>query len=251
MLSSMRMNHPDGKRLLATVRDGDYAHAGEEEAIHLVWEGLPRNPAQPWLDAGCGRGGTAAYVRDRGWAAPTGLDIDAASVAEATTRHPGIPFVAGDVTGVGDRFSGAFEVITAFNAFYAFPDQPAALASLARAARPGAALALFDYVDRGGFSEDPFGLLPESALWRPLNLERIGAELAATGWTLTHSLCLHDAYRRWYGHLAERFACKRPELLEHFPDTLVTYATSYYTGLLGAIERGVLGGALVCAIRAA
>jgi hypothetical protein len=29
------MNHPDGKRLLAALRDGDFAHAGEEAAVRM------------------------------------------------------------------------------------------------------------------------------------------------------------------------------------------------------------------------
>ena len=37
----MRLNSYQGKRLLALARGADYAHAGEAEAIDLVWSGLP------------------------------------------------------------------------------------------------------------------------------------------------------------------------------------------------------------------
>ena len=32
----MRMRHFVGKQILSVVRDGDYAHVGEEESIHLI-----------------------------------------------------------------------------------------------------------------------------------------------------------------------------------------------------------------------
>jgi SAM-dependent methyltransferase len=245
----MRMNHPDGKRLLATVRGGDYAHAGEEEAIHLLWERLPRIPRQPCLDAGCGRGGTAAFVQSQGWATVTGVDIDTESVAEASARHPGIPFHALDIAQAGVRFPETFDILYAFNAFYAFPDQLAALRSLAVAAKPGAELCLFDYVDRGGFFDDPFARFPESALWQPIQLDQFPAQLEAAGWKMTGRLLLHDAYRRWYEDLAGRFALQQETLRAQYPADLVEYATGYYRAMLAAIENGALGGAIVFAER--
>lgn len=247
----MRMNQPDGKRLLATVRGADYAHAGEEEAIHLLWERLPKIPTQTCLDAGCGRGGTAAFVSTHGWGSPTGVDLDRETIAEASTKHPGVPFYPLDITEAGARFPGQFDVIYAFNAYYAFPDQPAALASLARAARPEATLCLFDYVDRGGFSSDPFAQKPESTLWRPMHLSTLPAQLETAGWKMTGCLHLHDAYRRWYAALTARFTAQRESLLAQFPGDLVEYAAGYYTSLLTAIEHGTLGGAIVYAERAA
>jgi cyclopropane fatty-acyl-phospholipid synthase-like methyltransferase len=60
------MNSPQGKRILALVREGDYAHPGEERAIDLIFSSLPRDAAREVLDVGCGRGGTADYVRAHG-----------------------------------------------------------------------------------------------------------------------------------------------------------------------------------------
>jgi hypothetical protein len=42
----MRLNSYQGKRLLALARGADYAHAGETEAIDLVWSGLPKSRTQ-------------------------------------------------------------------------------------------------------------------------------------------------------------------------------------------------------------
>ncbi len=53
----MDMNSPMGKQILALIRDGDYAHAGEEEAIELTLKNVSKDPGRRVLDVGCGRGG--------------------------------------------------------------------------------------------------------------------------------------------------------------------------------------------------
>jgi hypothetical protein len=44
-----QMNSFAGKHLLALVRGGDYAHAGEEEAIELAFSAVPKDPRQSFL----------------------------------------------------------------------------------------------------------------------------------------------------------------------------------------------------------
>jgi hypothetical protein len=63
----MNMNSFEGKRILALIREGDYAHAGEEEAIERVFRAVPKQAGSWLLDVGCGRGGSAEYLRRRGW----------------------------------------------------------------------------------------------------------------------------------------------------------------------------------------
>ena len=53
----MNMNSFEGKRILALIRDGDYAHAGEEEAIECALGSIPKDSRDWMLDVGCGRGG--------------------------------------------------------------------------------------------------------------------------------------------------------------------------------------------------
>src|SRR5512143_3815741 len=139
-----RMNSLEGKRILALVREGDYAHAGEEEAIELVFSGLARDPDREILDLGCGRGGTADYVQRHGWGRVTGVDIDAETLASAGHAYPGISFVAADAETVAQLWQSRFDLIYLFNSFYAFPDQQEALRSMRLAARPQATLAIFD-----------------------------------------------------------------------------------------------------------
>ena len=247
----MRMNSPQGKLLLATVRQGDYAHAGEEEAIDLVWRHLPKNADTPCLDAGCGRGGTAHYVQSRDWARVTGVDIDAESIVGAAAKYPDVEFRAGDIVTVGGMFSARFDVIYALNAFYAFPDQAQALRALADAAAPGAALAIFDYVDLGGYSATEFARISDNAHWKPMKLGRMPEMLSANGWVFEKIVDLNAEYLRWYEGLVERFAARRPILLERFPVEIVDIAANYYASLLDSVRSGAMGGAIVLARRTA
>src|SRR5690348_2894853 len=116
----MQMNSYTGKQLLALIRDSDYAHAGEEEAIELALRSVPRRPDQLLLDVGCGRGGTAKYVQDRGWGSVAGLDVEPDSIARARQVYPGIAFHACDVVRAGAVIGRRHDVIYLFNSFDAF-----------------------------------------------------------------------------------------------------------------------------------
>ena len=247
MMDRMRMNHPDGKRLLAAVRDGDFAHAGEEAAVHMAWKRLPKRPDQSCLDAGCGRGGTAALVQSEGWGQVVGLDVDAETISFAQTAYPDVRFVAADVTGAGELFPTQFDIIYAFNAFYAFPEQQTALRALRRASKPDAILCLFDYLDRGGFSETRFAEKPETLLWRPLSMNALPSRLDQNGWSLGECLDISVDFERWYTEFVNRFAMRRQQLLSLFASELVNYAEDYYCSLLDTIKTGALGGAVVYA----
>ncbi|HEY5779140.1 MAG TPA: methyltransferase domain-containing protein [Terrimicrobiaceae bacterium] len=239
------MNHPDGKRLLAAVREGDFAHAGEESAVRMTWERLPSHEAQRCLDAGCGRGGTAALVQSNRWGQVTGMDIDEETISFAASAYPAVEFAAADVISAGELFPGRFDIIYAFNAFYAFPDQQAALNALHVAAKPHAILCIFDYVDRGGFGDTAFARKAETLLWRPLCLDSLPAQLGASGWMLKECVEINSEFNQWYAQLVERFASRRDELVGRFTPDLIAYAEDYYRSMLHAIESGALGGAIV------
>ncbi|MCP4315878.1 MAG: class I SAM-dependent methyltransferase [Hyphomicrobiales bacterium] len=91
MTTSFTMNSYLGKQLLALVRQGNYAHAGEEEAIELAMADLPKDAGQELLDAGCGRGGTAAYLQAHGWG---GSQASISSRAQLRVHEMSIPIFA-------------------------------------------------------------------------------------------------------------------------------------------------------------
>lgn len=242
---TFRLNSPFGKRILATTREGDYAHPGEEEAIHLLLEPFAGKVGRRWLDAGCGRGGTAAYVTQQGWAEVTGFDIDGTTICEAQTRFSETTLVESSVTDIAEHLIGPFDLIYSFNAFYAFPDQAAALRALRSVATESGPLALFDYVNRGGFFETDFAKLPEVAHWQPLEPATFADTLAANGWELVATQNLDADYLRWYEWLIARFDSRRAALLEFAPAEAIDHARHLYTSLRDAIRVGALGGEIV------
>ena len=141
----MNMNSFEGKRILALIRDGDYAHPGEEEAIERAFRGVPKSPGNWILDVGCGRGGSAEYLRSHGWGNLAGIDRDVDSIEYAKATYRDVEFHTCDVLDVPAAVGREFDVIYMLSAFYAFADQRAALAGLRKVAKPGARLVIFDY----------------------------------------------------------------------------------------------------------
>jgi SAM-dependent methyltransferase len=244
------MNSFLGQRILALVRDGDYAHAGEEEAIELAMADVAKDDRRLILDAGCGRGGTADYLHRHGWGRVTGFDIQAESIAAARQRYPACHFLVCDVVDADSAVGEAPDLICLFNAYYCFPDQPGALRALARAARPGTALILFDHVDRGGYQESPLLDAGEPFLRNPPLLAAMPETLAAAGWRATGTRELHDAYIGWYTTLVGKIERSRDRIVEIAGPPGYDHVLALYRGLVDAAREQRLGAAIVTAVRA-
>jgi SAM-dependent methyltransferase len=245
----MQMISYTGKQLLALIRGSDYAHAGEEEAIELTLRPVPRRASQLLLDVGCGLGGTAKYVQDHGWGTVVGLDVEPASIARARQAYPGIEFHACDVVQASSVIGRKHDVIYLFNSFYAFGDQPRALAGLAQLAKPSGQLILFDYTDRGGYGSNPLMCDGEPLIPDPLRLSAIDDTLRRAGWQLTEVVDLTGPYDRWYDSLVQRMDGKRAQIVGIAGAEGFSFVRGTYVGLLGAIRSGRLGGAIVRARR--
>jgi SAM-dependent methyltransferase len=243
----MRMNSALGKRILAAVRGADYAHAGEEEAIELAFAPIPKDPERNALDAGCGRAGTAAYVQARGWGRVSGFDLDAGSIEEARTRHPELDLRTADAASADAAFEERFALIYAFNAFYAFPEQAAALRALRRLASPPARLVLFDYVDRGSFAASEFGRRADTAHWRPLRIESVPCQLGEAGWKLDGVTEMHAEYERWYAAFVARIEARRDAIIALGGEESFSPVHDLYRAMHHAVRDRALGGATVYA----
>jgi SAM-dependent methyltransferase len=245
----MRLNSYQGKRLLALARGADYAHAGETEAIDLVWSGLPKSRTQDILDAGCGRGGTAAYVYRAGWGRVTGIDIEAESIVRAREIYPEISFEICPAEQSDRVGKETFDIVCCFNAFYAFPDQAAALFSFARAAKSGARLAIFDYTDPGSFGTTPLAKHVELQRWNPLKLSGVGSLLDNAGWSLEVIRHVSTDYERWYKNFATRIHDLQPILVQECGIETWEYAVKFYDTMYETVQSGNLGGAIVYAVK--
>src|SRR5271155_6058680 len=107
----MNMNSFEGKRILALIRDGDYAHAGEEEAIERPLRSIPKTGGACLLDGGCGRGGSAEYLRRRGWGHVEGIDRDNESIEYARATYPEVNFHVCDVLDIPRTVTRSFNII--------------------------------------------------------------------------------------------------------------------------------------------
>jgi SAM-dependent methyltransferase len=235
------MNDFDGKEFLARVREKDYAHAGEEEAIEVVFKNIPLQDNRKILDAGCGRGGTADFVQRHGWGKVVGIDLDARSIEYAKETYTANEFHVCDSCEVGAKFPDTFDLIYLFNAFYAFDDKAAAMKSLRGAAKQGARLCIFDYV-----WYKPDVALPEVMLSnKPATLEEFGQLLKDAQWELSRSQNLDQKYIEWYSNFLDRFDALAQK--DNYSGELIEKVRSKYSDLLSSLQQGIMGGALLVA----
>jgi SAM-dependent methyltransferase len=246
----MNMNSFEGKRILALIRDGDYAHAGEEEAIERALRSIPKNPRNWILDVGCGRGGSAEYLRRHGWGNLAGIDRDYDSIEYAKANYPDVEFHACDVLDVPATVTREFDVIYMLNAFYAFADQRSALAALRKIAKPGARLVIFDYAIGGPPNEADLSVEGQVFIPHPIQLSRIGALLRESAWEPGAIDDLSADYTRWYSAFVERIRRKQDEIEKVGGAEWYRFVLSMYSGLHDVIASGKLGGAIVHATAA-
>ena len=234
----------DGKRFVASIRGNDFAHAGEEEAIDRVFSMLFRDPNRKILDIGCGQGKTAELLQDQDFGQVTGVDREEASISYANEHYSKVEFFCSDVVDIDEKTKKRFDIICAFNAFYAFPDQLQALKALKKVAAVSAELLLFDYVDYGGCRREDEDL---SKIFYPIDFNVIDELLEEAGWEKTSVENLDKEYKRWYSDFLEKMKNKKTELIEEFGEDAYQYAYKNYVGLLKSIEEKKLGG---CILRA-
>ncbi|MGC1397938.1 MAG: methyltransferase domain-containing protein [Candidatus Binatus sp.] len=245
----MNMNSFEGKRILALIRGGDYAHAGEEEAIERAFRGVPKNPDHWMLDVGCGRGGSAEYLRRHGWGHVDGIDRDKDSIEYARTTYPEVAFHICDVLDVPRTVAREFDIVYMLNAFYAFSNQREALATLRRVAKPGAQLIIFDYTIGAKANEESLAVDGQILIPHAIRLSEIAAMLSDAGWEPGGIENLSTDYARWYATFVERIQLKRAEIEEIGGSDWYNFVLSMYSGLHGVIAQGTLGGAIVHARR--
>ena len=241
----MNMNSFEGKRILAVIRDGDYAHAGEEEAIERALRSVPKNTRNLILDVGCGRGGSAEYLRRHGWGSLAGIDRDNDSIAYAKTTYPDVEFHTCDVLDVPATVTRKFDVIYMLNAFYAFANQRDALAALRKVAKPGARLTIFDYAVGGPPNETDLSVEGQVFIPHPIQLSAIRDLIRESGWEPGAVEDLSADYTRWYAAFVERIRRKQDEIEKVGGVEWYRFVLSMYSGLHDVIASGKLGGAIV------
>jgi ubiquinone/menaquinone biosynthesis C-methylase UbiE len=241
---SMEMNSPLGKEILALVRKADYAHAGEEEAIGIVFKDIPKDANRFLLDVGCGRGGTAQYVQRGGWGKVVGIDIDSGSIDYAKKTYPDIEFIAGDAMSLARDLSRQFDIIYLFNVFYAISDHRIALEQFRKLSFEAGQLVIFDYLLKPQRRE----VFPFKE-WNPLDFSVMPGLFSAAGWRVVKSDDISALYRKWYEKLVFRIETSSQKIIALAGEEWLDFVRSFYGKILNAIEENLLGGAIVYALR--
>ena len=234
-----------GKQLVSFLRKGDYAHAGEEEAITEALSEIPKDNNRQILDVGCGQGGTAAFIQEHGWGNVTGIDIEKSSVDYAKKTYPAVEFYAVNVIDVHNALENRkFDIICLFNSFYAFADQEKALHSLRKLAKQDTQIIIFEYTDLVE-KDNPFtDTHDQNAVSIPVHPDEMPEMFKKTGWEYIKMKNLNEKYKQWYCNLIKTLKANRENVVRKFGDEKYHQALSRYNNIYNYLLEGVLGGGI-------
>lgn len=252
------INNP--RLLLARLRDGDFAHAGDKEAIEIVLNKISvllikaqHNSDNDLkseikaLDVGCGLGGTADYIKTATAFELHGIDIDPWAIQHAKSKYKDIRFFECDVMNVKKEFrENQFDLIYLFNVFYAIPQQKDSLKQLAAIGKSGALLVIFDYTcDKQNLSFDVKDLSGKQM--NPVNLQNLREWFTASHWNLIEIVNLTAEYQRWYEDFIKLMIMKRDELLRDFSEEVFLKVYDTFNILLDSLRKKKIQGSVIYA----
>jgi SAM-dependent methyltransferase len=240
--------------LLTKVRQGDYAHPGDEEAVDLLINKtkeyfFKKNNIKldqvDVLDVGCGLGGTANYIKTKLHGATIcGIDIDSAAVDYAKSKYHNIDFFEGDILDIDNTFQkNKFQLIYMFNVFYAISEQNKCLKKLSTVAKPGAVLAIFDYTRK---NNNDFQLNDLSGRqMHPIEIDNLNHLFLNTGWEVFECVNLTAEYLKWYKDFLNKLGEMKEKLLLEFSEATFFEVYNTFSILLKDLTSNKIGGALV------
>lgn len=241
-------NNP--RLILATLREGDYAHAGGAEAIDITInhaaDKLPNVDALRVLDAGCGLGGTAAYIQKKLSAQYCGVDIDKNAIEHANKHYPTIEFHLADVLDIKNITTKPFHLIYMFNVFYALSQQLACLKALREVSEPGALLVIFDYIALNENEKITIKDLAGKDM-NIISLLKLKAYLADSNWEVLDVMNLDNEYKIWYESFIVKLKQSKQVLLTHFTEDAYDTVLATFSALLDQIKSKLIGGTAVYA----
>lgn len=238
------------KILLAYLRKGDFAHAGDIEAIDLVMSKFPKDPNRLLLDVGCGLGGTAHYVQEHQWGKVTGIDINEEVINHAKEHYPEIPFYQCDVLNCEGLFKDIkFDIVYLFNAFYSFLEPARSLEVLSHITKKNGSLVIFDYSSATPFTEqNPFTASGEQS-FTPLPLADLESFLISCNWSLQATIDITKKFETWYNDILEHLEKDKINLIERFGEDAFNSIYLNFYRLLKLINCESLAGTIVYATR--
>lgn len=238
-------NEYEGKLILSYIRQGDYTHVGEEEAIDIIMSRFTENGNRTILDVACGLGGTANYIQGHGWGKVTGFDIDDQTIKYAKTTYPEIDFVLADVANASQALKGrTFDLICIVNSIVCFPDQVGALKQLRTLAKKNTKLLIFEYTDLAPKGKNP--LVGSARIsFKPIRYDELKDMLDESGWDCEDTVILDAAFEKWYANFLVRLEEKKEEVDKRYGKGASDYTKGKYSLLYHNLKNKNLGGCLL------
>lgn len=267
------------RALLAQLR-GDYLHAGEEEALEIIFKDLQRilnseknrtvsynnridknisleevseeeenrNQQQyKILDLGCGLGATADFFHKKGLGEITGIDIDSKAIEYAKKIYPNHQFLVGNASNLEIYdFQSSFDIIYIINAFYAFDNQKELIKSLQKVSRPGTILAVFDYSHIN--LNKSHGLYDLAG--KPMHLIIINdlkLWLKEANWEIIEIKDLSREFNLWYKSLLNKLESQKNKLVEKYFQEIFDNVNDTFISITKLFDENIMGGVVIYA----
>jgi len=245
---------PNSKRLLLSdLRGGDYAHAGDVEAIDLVLDKIlkinPKVKSGNVLDVGCGFGGTLEYLRNQGFTNLYGVDINAESINYAKTKYQNIHFDLLDALEIESFYpKEKFDLVIMFNSIYAITDKKKLLESLAKISKKDAILVVFDYSSPKQNKALPI-LDFSGKKMLPIELKSFSTDLKETNWHLIEAKDLSNEFITWYSKFIDRLRNKKNYLEQNFSKNDINQVESSFSYFLNQLKNKNMEGVVIYATK--
>jgi ubiquinone/menaquinone biosynthesis C-methylase UbiE len=200
--------------LLSKSNQGDFAHAGDREAINLVLDKVqnlsPQILNQNSLEIGCGFGGTANYIHQNGLKKIWAIDIDQSAINYAKSTYQNINFQKADATKITDFFDkDFFSLIYMFEVASAITDKAILLQQAKAVSKQGSILVILDYTQKinTNHSNIPSTFNP------PLKLKEIQLLCQVIGWEIVEISDITPNYVIWHQKLLNNIEEKYNSLI--------------------------------------
>ncbi|CAG8999755.1 MAG: hypothetical protein CENE_01734 [Candidatus Celerinatantimonas neptuna] len=227
------------KHLLAEIRNGDFTHPQDKDAVNFSISKIDFAVKQNILDVGSGLGGTVNMLNQH--VRTTGLDQDIQAIEYARQKYKSCQFIQGDVLNINRLTKDTYDLITIFSAFYAFQNQSKACIELSKRARKQTDLLIFEYSSKSLFTQNLF--YDDHTPFNPVALDRLDPILSP--WKLKQVYDITDMFYDSYKDILNTMEKNKSTLCHNHSQQAYDKVYDSFTQLMVSFDAGTLGGCLI------